>query len=119
MYVMSSEPIPDKTPKDIKLYFADKRTEQDLADAYALVNNKYWWVEDNVYDYEKDTPEYEIACTIAKEWGALLDLYELQVFDILTSEGIQIPETGRREVVAPFMKRNGYLDGNGWWIKEE
>ncbi len=115
--IMASEPIPNKTPTDVRNYFAERKTEKDLADVYAISHNKFWWVEDDVYDYEEGTPEYEAARVIVDEWGALMDEYEERIFMVLRSEGITIPKTGRINVLNPFMKRNGYFDGNGWWIK--
>ena len=117
--IMASEPIPNKTPTDVRGYFAERKSERDLADAFALASNKFWWVEDNVYDYEKGTPEYIAARAITDEWGALMDEYEERIFMILRNEGVEIPETGRIKVLEPFMKRNGYRDGNGWWIKNK
>lgn len=117
--IMASEPIPNKTPTDVRGYFAERKSERDLADAFAIASNKFWWVEDNVYDYEEGTPEYIAACAITDEWGALMDEYEERIFMILRNEGVEIPETGRIKVLEPFMKRNGYRDGNGWWIKNK
>ena len=117
--IMASEPIPNKTPTDVRGYFAERKNERDLADAFAIASNKFWWVEDNIYDYEEGTPEYIAACAITDEWGALKDEYEERIFMILRNEGVEIPETGRIKVLEPFMKRNGYRDGNGWWIKNK
>ena len=117
--IMASEPIPNKTPTDVRGYFAERKRERDLADAFAIASNKFWWVEDNVYDYEKGTLEYIAARAITDEWGALMDEYEERIFMILRNEGVEIPETGRIKVLEPFMKRNGYRCGNGWWIKNK
>ena len=117
--IMASEPIPNKTPTDVRGYFAERKSERDLADAFAIASNKFWWVEDNVYDYEEGTPEYIAARAITDEWGELMDEYEERIFMILRNEGVKIPETGRIKVLEPFMKRNGYRDGNGWWIKNK
>ena len=117
--IMASEPTPDMTPTDVRNYFAKRKTEKDLADAFAIASNKFWWVEDNIYDYEEGTPEHRLACEITDEWGSLMDEYEERIFVILRSEGIEIPKTGRIKILEPFMKRNGYRDGNGWWIKDK
>ncbi len=117
--IVESDPIPNKTPTDVRNYFIGRNTEKDLADAFVIVSNKFWWVEDNEYDYEEGTPERIAACAITDEWGALMDEYEERIFAILRDEGIKIPETGRIKVLEPFMKRNGYIDGNGWWIADE
>lgn len=117
MYIMGEEPLPGISPTDIKEKYSGLLTEQHLADAFAIASNKFWWVEDNVYDYEAGTPEYQAACDITDAWGELMDCYKSQIFTILQHEGVTIPETGQIVVLVPFMLRNGYLDGNGWWIK--
>lgn len=115
--IMRNDPLPNKTPTDVRNYFAERKTEKDLADAYAISHNKFGWVEDDAYDYEEGTPEYEAARVIVDEWGALIDEYEERIFMILRGEGIKIPKTGRIKVLKPFMERHDYIDGNGWWIK--
>ena len=119
MFVLSKEPFPNMSAADIKVYFADKHTDADLADAYAAAHNKFWWVVDNVYDHKEGTPEHKIACAIAGEWRSLMDVYREKIFEILSSEGVVIPKTEQVEVLEPFMARFGYIDGNGWWIKQE
>ena len=80
MFVMAQEPIPNMSASEVRTYFADKKTEKDLADAFAVVSNKFWWVEDNEYDYEEGTPEYKMACAITDEWGTLMDEYKKKNF---------------------------------------
>jgi len=98
-------------------FFADKLTQTDLADAYAIAHNKLWWVENDEYDYEAGTPEHRAARAITDSWRILMDEYRNQIFEILMGEGIAIPATGQITVLAPFMARFGYIDGNGWWVK--
>ena len=81
MYVMGSEPIPSTSASDIKEYFKDKTTVQELADAFAITSNKFWWVEDNEYDYEEGTPEYIEASAITHEWCELMKSYENKFFE--------------------------------------
>ena len=117
MFVMAKEPVPNMCAADVKAFFADKYTEEDLADAYAIAHNKFWWVEDNEYDYEEGTPEHKAACAITDEWCSLMKEYKTRIFEILIREGIDIPTTGQVKVLAPFMARFGYIDDNGWWVK--
>ena len=117
MYIMGKEPMPGISPADIKARHSGLLSEQCLADAFAISSNKFWWGEDDVYDYEVDTPEHQAACAITDAWGELMDYYKSQVFSTLQAEGVVIPETGQNTVLKPFMLRNGYIDGNGWWIK--
>ena len=117
--IMASEPCPNVTPEDIRSQFHGCLSEQNLADAFAICSNKFWWVEDNVYDYEEGTPEHKQAQAITDEWCELMEHYEEQIFCILRSEGVEIPDTGRIAVLIPFMERNGYYDSNGWWMIKE
>lgn len=119
MFASNKEPITDHTPADVRALFADKHTEQDLADAYAIASNSLLWVEDEEYDYEEGTQEYTEACRITDEWGSLMDYYMEKIFSILSGEGITIPETGQIHVLLPFMARNGYIDETGWWMKRD
>lgn len=118
MYIMAEEPCPNLTAKELHLRYSTMQTEQELADAYALSSNQFWWVEDDSYDYEEGTPEYQKARDITNAWKVVMEEYENMIFGILRNEGITIPNTGRIEVLIPFMERNGYEDGNGWWIKD-
>ena len=115
--VMGEEPAMDITPEDVRSRFAGKTDEQSLAEAYALAHNQAWWVEDNEYDFEVGTEEHAKAVAVTEEWMALMSEYESQIFEILKAEGVEIPDKGRIAVLAPFMERNGFLDGQGWWVE--
>ena len=119
MYILTEEPLPGITASEFKAYFAEKQSEKDFADAYALLHAKFVWVEDEIYDYEEGTTAYEYACTVAEEWECLYDEYEQKILAILKSEGVSVPETGYIKVIKPFMARNGYDYRDGWWIKKE
>ena len=118
-YIMGEEPLSDMNPQELQKRYSGTLTEKELATAFAISSNEFWWVEDNVYDYEEGTPEHTEAKRITDEWCNLMEYFEEQIFDILRSEGVTIPDTGRIVVLAPFMERNGFIDGNGWWIEDE
>ena len=82
-----------------------------------MVSNKAWWIEDEEYDYDEGTAEYEQAREKTDLWFSLADKLRDRIFGILKTEGVQIPSNGQRTVLEPFMKRNGYKNGQGWWIK--
>ena len=48
-----------------------------------------------------------------------MEVYEAQIYVILKSEGVVIPEHGQIDVLIPFMERNGYEDCTGWWMKKQ
>ena len=118
MYIMASEPAHGMTAPEIEAYYADKHSPQNLADAYAITHNQFWWVEENEYDFEAGSPEHKAACMVTDEWCRLMKKYQERIFDILRSEGIEIPATGQIVVLVPFMKKYGYEDYGGWWGKE-
>lgn len=85
--MMINNPFTDKSPAEIQSCFADRNTEKDLADAYAVTD----------------------------DWAALMDVYQSRIFAILIKEGIRIPETAQIHVLLPFMEQNGYICHSGWW----
>lgn len=91
--------------------------EQELAEAYAMASNKAWLVEDDVHDYEEGTPEYQEACRVTDDWFAVEETLRNKIFTILKSEGVDVSTERYIYVLKPFMERNGYRDGGGWWIR--
>ena len=118
MFIMASEPTKGMTAAEVEAYYADKHSPQDLADAYAITHNQFWWVEDNEYDFEVGSPEHKAARMVTDEWCRLMQQYQERIFDILRSKGIEIPATGQIAVLTPFMKKYGYEDQGGWWVTE-
>ena len=118
IFIMAEDPTPEITPQDIKGQYSLPLAENELAEVFAITSNKFWWIEDIVYDYDKESPEYQQAKALVAEWHSLMELYEAQIFGILKSEGVFIPERGQIDVLIPFMERNGYEDCTGWWMKK-
>lgn len=116
--IMVEEPVQGKTADEVRQFFGECPAEQDLADAYALTSNQFWWVEDTVYDFEEGTQEYHKACGMTDEWRMLMNEYKEKIVAVLIREGSVLPEKKEAEVLLTFMKRNGYTDGDGWWIKK-
>lgn len=71
-YIMARDPLPDVTASDARERYNDSLSGQDLADALAIISNKFWWIEDEEYDFEEGTAEYKKACAITDEWGDLI-----------------------------------------------
>lgn len=114
--IMGGDPTPNVTIEEMDLFARQAETEKDLADAYAMASNKAWWVEDDIYDYEEGTPEHKEACRITEEWFAVAEIIRNKIFEILKSEGAEVTNRGYIEILKPFMARNGYRDGKGWWV---
>lgn len=92
-------------------------TETKLATIFAIVENKLWLIEDQEYDYEEGTKEYKAARESTRRWLLFAKKIEEKILSILRSEGVSIPQKGKIVVLEPFMRRNGYRDGTGWWIR--
>ena len=120
--VMMSEPFDNVNPNDIREWLKEENySEKSLAVALALVNNKFWWIEDDLYDYEEDSKEYEEIFAVVDSWGKLMKEVEKKIYGILRKERIYVPkkEQGSIRSLIPFMSRNGYYDAGGWWIEKD
>ena len=115
--IMCSEPFPEKTIDEMRAIAENAKNESDIADAFAIAENKAWWIEDDMYDFEVGSEEYKKVREVTDAWFSVADQIRNKIFAILKSEGITDPENGGITVLKPFMKRNGYYDGNGWWVK--
>ena len=116
--VMSSEPYLDVTLEMVETAAKECETELELATLFAIAENKAWWIEDEEYDFAEGTEEHRQAVEKTELWFALADKLRKRIFCILQSEGVEIPSTGQITVLEPFMKRNGYKNGQGWWVKK-
>ena len=117
--ILAGDPAPDLDIKKARELIYQISSEQELADLYADVSNKAFWIEDEEYDYEEGSEEHIKACQITDEWFDEEGRLREMIFYLLRSEGIETPEYGYMPVLSIFMERNGYRDGNGWWVKKE
>ena len=121
--VMMSEPFDNVTPKDVRKWLKEGNySEKSLAVALACAHNKFWWVEDDLYDYEENSEEYKSVLKVVNSWGELIKEIEKRISFILKKEGVHIPKKVTIlsiKTLVPFMDRNGYYDGDGWWIEKE
>ncbi len=114
--IMGGDPAANLTLEQAEEAAGKLNTESELAKLYAAVHNKSWWIEDQIYDFDTDTEEYRKAAELTDSWFALEHKLRSKIFEILKSEGVEIPETGQITVLEPFMRRTGFKDGQGWWI---
>lgn len=91
-----------------------KLSESALADLFSEVSNAsgmlmYLVVEDS--NYESEVQSYENLYVKLKN----------RIIEILKVESVyaDIDSLPYHYAVLPFMKRYGYKDGNGWWIKSD
>ena len=72
------------------------------------------------YDYEKGTPEYNDLAAEIDAWGELMDKVQDELIIRAKNEGLMDREEKHpRAIISmePFMKKYGYRDGGGWWVR--
>lgn len=119
--ILDGASMKDISIEDMKKIIANIKTTQDLADAYATVNNIWPIKEDEIYDYEEGTKEYEEACSITSAWLELCEKLEKQAIKVATEEGLideSMKDAGTFYQLERFMNKYGYYDGSGWWIEK-
>ena len=95
-------------------------TTQELVDAYARAHNKFWWLEDDEYDFEEGTEGHKKACVVTDAWQQVMDYLEERIIECAIEEGLfaeRQPDSGIVEQLEAFMRKYGYRDGRGWWVK--
>ena len=118
--VMLSEPLAGVSVSDVRCWLIENDTEFGLATALARVHNKTGWLMHDLDELED--LELAKAETAFNEWVDLeTELYN-KAIAILKEENASgkthhdISKKGLNNIVIPFMERNGFRDGAGWWI---
>jgi hypothetical protein len=91
-------------------------SEIDLANALAGAWNQANWL---AFDCdEEDCPKETIA--LCNAWFDLEIKLIDKVKEILQEEyqDASLQDISPYQMIKPFMERNGYLDGRGWWIEK-
>lgn len=123
-----AEPAQGATPEALLQPLAEDESEASMAAVYATIDNQITWLEDKIEGLYIEE-EYEKASelhTQIRQWTEIrADLVQI-IRSILyeeAPEGIALIEDSKlmngRTLVTPFLKRNGYRDVDGWWVKEK
>lgn len=116
--ILSADPMPDKTVEQMKLEIAEIANTQEVVDAYVQVHNKFWYMEDDLYDYEEGTEEYIRVRRNVEAWGEIMDSLDARVMAVAREEGLLSERrlnAGTIKQLEKFMKKYGYRDSCGWW----
>ena len=120
--ILFSEPLEGVVPDDIRQWLSDHDNERGLAVAMARVNNKVGLLYHDLND--PDVPYNLELKTIFNEWWSLEKELDEKIIKILHEENASgkanhnIAEKGLHYVIMPFMERNGFRDGAGWWVEK-
>ncbi len=118
--VMAAPPSPDCTVEQMRQMAAEDDSEETLAAVYAYVSNKTIWIYYKHDEEEEWPPEVEQECDV---WEQLEEELRARIFQILKNENeVEYERTvnekrGYHNIIKPFMLRNGFRDGRGWWVR--
>lgn len=118
--IMGGDPLPDRSLEDMWVIAKNYSTTQELVDAYAGAHNKFWWVEDDQYDFEEGTEEHIKTRAVTEAWEQVLNYLEERVITCAIEEGLfaeRQPNSGLVKQMEAFMEKYGYRDGRGWWVR--
>ena len=109
--IMGSEPLAGVTAEEWRNMLGIDYSESTLAASLAGAWNEAGWLMGEADD-DDSTPEIKAR---SDAWWALQVELIGKVAAILGREC----EAPYIKLITPFMERNGYRDGHGWWVREE
>lgn len=118
--ILFGEPLKDWSVDDMRMWISQNTGESDIAKAISLVKMKSGWL-----CHLTDDDGGEIYSEEAHKWWELEKELYSKVLSILEKEnelGIanhDLSKAGLHFRIEPFMVRNGYRDGAGWWVKDK
>ena len=117
--ILTTEPFVGFRPEDLRTWLKSHCEDADLAAALAEVHNHT-----GCLGHELDESNDKWLTYTFEEWWALeKDLYEMvtasmRQANLCGKANYDLEQKGLHYLVKPFMEKNGYQDGSGWWIKE-
>ena len=119
-YILTDEPLSGYMPAKVRQWLLDNTKERDLAEAFAQVSNKAGMLSHTI-DEINDVWLSEAF----DKWSDLEHELSIKIIAIFGDEdkncyaSYKTPCMGLHYIVLPFMERNGYHNGSGWWTKNE
>ena len=121
IFVMASERLEGYSADDYSELCNSTLNEAELAILYAEASNKTGWLMHDLDDEEADINTERVY----REWCAIEEELRSRIISIIEQENPEEISSqissgqGYYYIVEPFMLRNGFVDGNGWWIRYE
>ena len=115
--VLISPPLDGCVPNDVRTWLREQHeTDAAIAEAMSKVGMKAGWLMHELDDPDNDEKALQ---KYHEEFDMWYELEKELVKEIVRRLGIEKVEKGWHYIIEPFMNKNGYRDGAGWWIKEE
>lgn len=122
--IMASEPLKGYTPDQMREMASKYDSDEALAAVYASVSNKTGWIGHDIGEPENDEETNNRLKKELDEWWKLEKELYAEIVSRLQKENAEKGTTyitsGKDMwyIVKPFMERNGFRDGAGWWVDE-
>lgn len=118
--ILTTDPFVGFMPADLRDWITMHNTDPDLALALAGVHNHV-----GILGHELDkTDDHWLIYAFEAWWEVEKELYDLIVASMRLSNqqgktdyNLSLP--GLHWLVKPFMEKNGFRDGTGWWVQAE
>ena len=121
---LCSEPLDGFSPTQVRSMFERYTSDDSVATILAGVSNEVGWLMHELDDPDNDEELISTYRSLFDSWYALERDLVVEVIRRLEEEnqatGTKYLTTGigTHYIIKPFMERNGFVDGAGWWIKE-
>ncbi len=116
--ILSGDPIPDKFLEQMKAMLYNVSDVRELIKIYIVLDEKVVFKEDEIYDFDEGTQEQIEAEANFKKWFKLMKNAENRLIEYAKAEKMYIDDDiGLVKKLEPFMKKYGYRNVGGWWIK--
>lgn len=121
---LCSEPLDGFSPTQVRSMFERYTSDDTVATILAGVSNEVGWLMHELDDPDNDEELVSTYRSLFDSWYALERDLVAEVIRRLEEEnqttGTKYLTTGigTHYIIKPFMERNGFIDGAGWWIKE-
>ena len=118
--ILTTEPLVGFMPADLRAWITEHSSDQSLAMALAEVHNHV-----GILGHELDeTDDHWLIYAYEVWWEVEKELYDLIVASMRHSNqqgktNYNLSQTGLHWLVKPFMEKNGFRDGTGWWVQTD
>ena len=118
--ILTTEPFVGFMPADLRAWITEHSSDQNLAMALAEVHNRV-----GILGHELDeTDDHWLIYAYEAWWEVEKELYDLIVASMRHSNqqgktNYNLSQTGLHWLVKPFMEKNGFRDGTGWWVQTD
>lgn len=120
MLILTTDLFEGFMPADLQVWLKCHNTDSDFAAALAAVHNHV-----GLLGHELDETDDPWLIYAFEAWYEIeLDLYNL-IFDSMRQSNqrgetsYDLNQEGLYYRVAPFMEKNGFQDGFGWWMQSD